>query len=91
MNLLLQPYARPRDKNDDNYLLTLAKNYDLRGTVQKSNSYEKPDLTNFLEAHPDGKAKIWALGNSANSKSVFSKLDIGDLVLFHGKNLIYGY
>lgn len=91
MNLLLQPYARPRDKNDDNYLLTLAKNYDLRSTVQKSNSIEKPDLTEFLEAHPDGKAKIWALGNSANSKSVFSKLDIGDLVLFHGKNLIYGY
>ncbi len=91
MNLLLQPYARPRDKNDDNFLVTLAKNFDLRGVVEKSNSLEKPDLSEFLESHPDGKAKIWALGNSANSKSVFSKLQKGDLVLFHGKNLIYGY
>jgi 5-methylcytosine-specific restriction protein A len=59
--------------------------------VEKSNSVDKPNLEEFLESHPDGTAKIWALGNSVNSKSVFSKVNPGDLVLFHGNSLIYGY
>jgi 5-methylcytosine-specific restriction enzyme A len=91
MNLLLQPYARPSDQSQDNFLYTLARNFDLKSVVEKSRSVDRPNLEEFLESHPDGTAKIWALGNSANSKSVFSKVNAGDLVLFHGHKLIYGY
>ncbi len=91
MNLLLQPYARPNDANADNYLLTVSKEFDLLKTVSNSNSDTKPDLSEFLVAHPNGKAKIWALSENSNSKSVFSKIRNGDLVLFHGNKLIYGY
>ena len=91
MNLLLQPYARPTNSIYDNYLITIAKKFDLLKAVNNSASKTKPDLSDFLVAHPDGKAKIWALGDNLNSKTVFSKIKIGDLVLFHGNKLIYGY
>jgi len=91
MNLLLQPYARPNKTINDNYLITIAKKFDLLKAVNNSSSKNKPDLSEFLLAHPDGKARIWALGENANSKAVFSKIKIGDLVLFHGDKLIYGY
>ena len=91
MNLLLQPYARPNKTINDNYLITIAKKFDLLKAVNNSSSKNKPDLSEFLLAHPDGKAKIWALGENSNSKAVFSKIKIGDLVLFHGDKLIYGY
>ena len=91
MNLLLQPYARPSKTINDNYLITIANKFDLLNAVNNSSSATKPDLSEFLLAHPDGKAKIWALGENSNSKAVYSKIKVGDLVLFHGDKLIYGY
>jgi 5-methylcytosine-specific restriction protein A len=91
MNLLLQPYARPSKTKNDNYLITIANKFDLLKAVNNSSSKTKPDLSEFLLAHPDGKAKIWALGQNSNSKAVYSKIKVGDLVLFHGDKLIYGY
>lgn len=91
MNLLLQPYARPPDQSKDDFILFLAGNFDLKRTVQNSDIRNKPELEDFLEAHPDGKANLWALGNSAQNKSIFSKMTPGDLVLFHGASVIYGY
>jgi 5-methylcytosine-specific restriction endonuclease McrA len=91
MNLLLQPYARPSKTKNDNYLITITNKFDLLKAVNNSSSKTKPDLSEFLLAHPDGKAKIWALGENSNSKSVYSKIKVGDLVLFHGDKLIYGY
>ena len=91
MNLLLQPYARPSRQEADNYLKTLGKPFDLLKAITNSNSATKPELAEFLEAHPDGKARLWALGDNSNSRSVFKKINVDDLVLFHGKNLIYAY
>ena len=91
MNLLLQPYSRPGRIEQDNFVRTLSKPFDLLRVVKTSNSGSRPDLTEFLKAHPDGKARIWALGDNSNSRSVFQKIDVDDLVLFHGKNLIYAY
>ena len=91
MNLLLQPYSRPSNQSRDDYLLALAKKYDLRSAAVDPKTRVKTDLKDFIESHPDGKAKLWAFGNSAKNKSVFSKINSGDLVLFHGKGVIYGY
>jgi 5-methylcytosine-specific restriction protein A len=91
MNLLLQPYSKPTRIEQDNYERTLSKPFDLQKAVKTSNSATAPDLTEFLIAHPDGKARIWALGDNSNSRSVFQKINVDDLVLFHGKNLIYAY
>jgi 5-methylcytosine-specific restriction protein A len=91
MNLLLQPYARPSRPDQDNFIKTLSRPFDLQRAVNNAESESKPDLTQFLNSHPDGKARIWALGDNSNSRSVFKKINVDDLVLFHGKNLIYAY
>jgi len=91
MNLLLQPYVRPQDQGKDDFIVFLAKNFDLKKAIQNSGSIDKPELEEFLESHPDGKAKLWALGNSTKNKTIFSRMNPGDLVLFHGKRVIYGY
>ena len=91
MNLLLQPYARPSRQDQDNFIKTLSRPFDLQRAVKNAECESKPDLTQFLNSHSDGKARIWALGDNSNSRSVFKKIDVDDLVLFHGKNLIYAY
>ena len=91
MNLLLQPYAQPRSERENNFIATVVNDFDLLSTVNASNSVSKPDLTEFLFLHPDGKAKIWALGENRNSRAVFGKINVGDLVLFHGNSKIYAY
>ena len=90
-NLLLQLYRRPKNENSDNFLISLANEFDLVKAVANSKQKIKPDLPTFLVAHPTGKARIWAMGNNSNSESVFQKLDVDDLVLFHGGNQIYAY
>jgi len=91
VNLLVQSYKRPKSKIEDNFIFTVANDFDLLGEVEKSNSIIKPDLNDFLRSHPEGIAKIWALKSTSKSKTIFTKLQEGDLVLFHGKSLIYGY
>lgn len=91
MNLLLQPYRRPREADQDNFLTTVINPFDLQAAVRERPANEKPDLTNFLAKHPTGVAPIWALGNNRSGRSIFDKLDEGDLVLFHGSNVIYAY
>lgn len=90
-NLLLQPYARKSKPTNDNYAVTLSQEFDLVKCANSVSESYRPDLTNFLSAHPNGKAHIWALSENGNSRSVFRKINVGDLVLFHGNKKIYAY
>jgi 5-methylcytosine-specific restriction protein A len=91
MNLLIQHYAQPKNDIDNNFVATIANSFDLLAAVENSKSDNKPDLTEFLTIHPDGKSKIWALGENRNNRAIFGQLHKGDLVLFHGNSKIYAY
>lgn len=90
-NLITQPYRRPNRSDEDNYLVTLAKEFDLVGAVKSRGASAKVNLQSYLKAHPSGKARLWAVGNSAPGKRAWEKMSIGDLVVFYGSNEIYAY
>jgi len=89
--MITQPYRRPNSFAIDNYLVTLAQEFDLAGAVRKAGAGSRVDLREFLIAHPNGKARIWAVGVSAPAKRVWEKMRVGDLVLFYGANEVYAY
>jgi hypothetical protein len=91
VGMITQPYRRPNSYSIDNYLVTLAKEFDLAGAVRKAGLESRVDLRDFLDAHPSGKARIWAVGVSAPAKRVWEKMRIGDLVLFYGANEVYAF
>ena len=91
MNLLIQHYAQPKNDKNNNFVATIARSFDLLAAVENSISDNKPDLSEFLILHPDGKSKLWALGENRNSRAIFGKIHKGDLVLFHGNGKIYAY
>ena len=62
MHVVTQPYRRPKIAAEDNFLVTLEQEFDLLTAV--TNSGKNIDLTDFLTAHPSGRAKIWAVGIS---------------------------
>lgn len=90
-NVLTQPYRRPTDTREDNYLVTLAKEYDLLSAIKLAGKENLLDVSDFVRAHPSGKARIWAVGNSAPAKRAWNKLEVGDFVIFYGRNEIYAY
>lgn len=87
VNVVTQPYRRPRNRAVDNYLMTLAHEYDLVRAVTESGA--TVDLSQFLAAHPAGKARIWAVGVSTAAKRAWAKMAPGDLVLFYGHNEVF--
>jgi hypothetical protein len=89
MHVITQPYKRPRNAAEDNYLVTLAEEFDLVSAVKKSG--KNIDLSEFLSAHPSGKAKIWAVGISRPALRAREKISVGDLVLFYGDGAVYAY
>jgi hypothetical protein len=89
MHVITQPYKRPRNAAEDNYLVTLAEEFDLVAAAQKSG--KNIDLSEFLSAHPSGRAKIWAVGVSRPALRAWEKISIGDLVLFYGDGAVYAY
>jgi hypothetical protein len=62
VGMITQPYRRPNSFAIDNYLVTLAQEFDLAGAVRKAGLEARVDLRDFLAAHPNGKARIWAVG-----------------------------
>lgn len=90
-NLITQPYRRPRNISEDNYLVTLATKFDLVAAVKAAGADSKVDLSNFIKAHPSGKSNLWAVGTSAPGKRAYEKMSIGDLVIFYGNSEIYAY
>ena len=52
-NLLLQPYARKSKPTNDNYAVTLSQEFDLVKCANSVSESYRPDLTNFLSAHPN--------------------------------------
>ena len=91
VGMITQPYRRPNSFAIDNYLATLAQEFDLAGAVRKAGVESRVDLRDFLAVHPTGKARIWAVGVSAPAKRVWGKMRVGDLVLFYGANEVYAY
>jgi hypothetical protein len=91
VGMITQPYRRPNDFATDNYLVTLSHEYDLAGVIRKAGLESQIDLSDFLTAHPNGKARIWAVGVSAPAKRAWEKMRVGDLVLFYGANEVYAY
>ena len=90
-NLITQPYRRPSDPAQDNYLVTLATEIDIPELLKKYGVENQVDLTEFIAAHPTGKARIWAVHGNAPGLRVWSKITAGDLVVFYGNNEIYAY
>ena len=89
MNVVTQPYKRPRNSAEDNFLVTLEREFDLLSAATSSG--KNIDLTDFLIAHPSGRAKIWAVGISKPALRAWGKIEIGDLVLFYGDGAVYAY
>ena len=89
MHVVTQPYKRPRNSAEDNFLVTLDREFDLLSAATSSG--KNIDLTNFLVAHPSGCAKIWAVGISKPALRAWEKIEIGDLVLFYGEGAVYAY
>ena len=89
MHVVTQPYRRPKNAAEDNFLVTLEQEFDLLSAVR--NSGKSIDLTDFLTAHPSGRAKIWAVGISKPALRAWEKIEIGDLVLFYGDGAVYAY
>ena len=89
MHVITQPYKRPRNAAEDNFLVTLAEDFDLVSAVNRTG--KEIDLSEFLSAHPSGKAKIWAVGISAPALRAWEKISVGDLVLFYGDGMVYAY
>lgn len=90
-NVITQPYRRSQILEEDNYLVTLAKEFDLVTAVESAGANSKVNLDNFLNSHPSGKAKLWAVGPSAPGKRAWERISKGDLVVFYGGNEIYAY
>ena len=90
-NLITQPYRRPKKITEDNYLVTLAKEFDLVSAVKSAGVSSRVDLKNFIQAHPSGNSKLWAVGTSAPGKRAYEKMVPGDLVVFYGSSEIYAY
>lgn len=88
-NVITQPYKRPRIVDADNYRVTLSQEFDLKNAVAAAGS--NVDLTDFLKAHPSGKARIWAVGISRPALRAWEKIAVGDLVLIYGDGAIYAY
>jgi len=88
-NVVTQPYNRPANIDEDNYLVTLAEEYDLAGRVVETGA--EVDLTEFLKAHPTGKARIWAVGISRPAERAWLRKEVGDLVLIYGSGEVYAY
>ena len=91
MNVLLQPFARDRHHESDNFSQTIEKRFDLRAAVRERKDSTRVDLGEFLQAHPDGTAHLWSPGPSRFGISSWEKLRPGDLVLFLGNNAMYAY
>jgi len=89
LGVLTQPYARPNNPNRDNYLVTLAGEYDLRRRVTEVGA--NVDLTEFLREHPSGKARIWSVGVSETALRAWENLAPGDLVLFWGHSAVWAH
>ena len=88
-SVVTQPYRRPRDPVADNYLVTLAQEFDLRAAVASTGA--SVDLSDFLRVHPSGRARIWAVGVSAPARRAWAKMAPGDLVLLYGHGAVYAY
>jgi len=89
LGVLLQPYARPKNPNRDNYLVTLASEYDLQRRVTEVGA--NVDLTEFVRAHPTGKARIYSVGVTRPALQAWQNLNPGDLVLFWGHKAVWAY
>jgi 5-methylcytosine-specific restriction protein A len=90
-NLVTQPYRRPARTPEDNYLVTLAKTIDLPKAVEAAGETINVDLADYLAAHPDGKARIWATNHSGPGTRAWQKMRAGDLVVFFGNGEVYAY
>lgn len=90
-NLLTQAYRRPRNPVEDNFLVTLSKDFDLISSLQKAGISSTVDTSSFLRAHPNGKARLWAVSTSEAGKRAWSKISAEDLVIFYGNAEIYAY
>ena len=47
-NVLTQPYRRPTDTREDNYLVTLAKEYDLLSAIKLAGKENLLDVSDFV-------------------------------------------
>ena len=90
MNILTQPYRRPTQRRDDNFAATIEQPFDLPSAVA-AHAGGQIDLTDYLTAHPNGLAPLWALANNTIGPRVWGRLSIGDLVLFYGDRHVYAY
>lgn len=84
-NVVTQPVGAAPDK----YLLTLSSDYDLVDAVSRAGT--TVDLTDFLVAHPSGRARIWSVGVSRPAVRAWAKMSVGDLVLFYTKGAVRAY
>ena len=89
--LITQPYRRPNRVDEDNYLVTLSSEFDLRRHVEEAGISASVDLSGFYGAHPTGRARLWAVRDTRIGRSVWSKTSAGDLVLFYGYGAVYAY
>ena len=89
--LVTQPYARPKNPGTDNYLTTLQEPYDLVGSVARAGASTRVDLRDFLAAHPDGCARIWAIGVSKVAQRIWPLIQVGDMVVLFGHSEIYAF
>ena len=90
MNVLTQPYERPRAAVEDNFLATLDQPYDLAAGVSRDGG-NQVNLAAFLRAHPSGRAPVWALANNNVGPRVWNATSPGDLVLFYGFREVFAY
>ena len=84
-NVVTQPVGSALD----NYAVTLAVDYDLVDAVRRAGA--AVDLSDFLRAHPSGRARIWAVGTSKPALRAWSRMAPGDLVLFYSNNEVCAF
>ena len=90
-NVVTQPYRRPNDPREDNYLATLAVDFDLQSAIQAQGVTGKIKLDRFLIAHPSGRSRLWAVHGNGPGIRAWEKMSEGDLVVFYGNGEIYAY
>ncbi len=91
VNVVTQPYRRPKDSREDNYLVTLAREFDLLSAIKSAGATSRVNVKDFLKAHPSGLARIWAVRTSGPGIRAAKKMEVGDVVVFYGENEIYAF
>jgi hypothetical protein len=67
----------------------MSPDYDLKSAVAIAGL--DVDLSDFLEAHPSGRAPIWALRNNSIGPRIWRQMAPDDLVIFYGNKEIYAW